>query len=152
MLPSRGGMKIVTKNSKGEEVTTRKIANTRDFIDIFSTAISVDIVSVDSLTGFILRITLPVENTPFRSDVFNERGELMNADEYQLPSTGQLVTQHILKCCIVQPQKEPRVTEYTAGRGKSTCTKSDLRAEYNAQSDIYTATMAYAGILVGFVH
>jgi hypothetical protein len=147
-LPQQGGMKIIAKNTKGEDVAIRKVADTRDFINIFSSAISVDTVSVDSLTGFILRITLPVENTPFRSDIFNERGELMNADEYELPSTGQLVTQHILKCCIVQPQKEPRVAEYTAGRGKSTCTRSELRDEYDAQSNVYSATMAYAGIPV----
>lgn len=142
-----GGMKLVVKNDKGEDVSIRKVRDLVEFINIFSNTIQVHIVSVNSLTGFILRITLPHDATPFRSNIFNERGELMNADEYELPNTGRLVTQHILKCCIVQPNKEPRIAEFS-GRNKGTCTSRQLANEYNAQSDIYDATMAYGGMPV----
>jgi hypothetical protein len=142
-----GGMKLVVKNDKGEDVSIRKVRDLVEFINIFSNTIQVHIVSVNSLTGFILRITLPHDATPFRSNIFNERGELMNADEYELPNTGRLVTQHILKCCIVQPSKEPKIAEFS-GRNKGTCTSRQLANEYNAQSDIYDATMAYGGMPV----
>ena len=72
----------------------------------------------------------------------------MNADEYQLPNTGRFVAQHILKCCIVQPRKEPKISQFTAGRDKGTCTSIQLINEYNDQSDIYNATMAYGGMPV----
>ena len=103
MNAQEGGMKIIVKNDKGEDMTIRRVRDMQEFINIFSKTIQVHNVSVNSLTGFIVRITLPVDSTPFRSDIFNERGELMNADEYHLPNTGRLVTQHILKCCIIQP-------------------------------------------------
>ena len=141
-----GGMKIIVKNDRGEDTTIRKVRDIREFTSIFSRAVGIDVVSVDSLTGFILRITLPADATPFRSDVFNERGELMNADEYQLPSTGQTVTQHILKCCIVQPQTEPKISPFASGRYKATCTLSEIREEYTNQSEIYDATLAYGGM------
>jgi hypothetical protein len=147
MNAQEGGMKLVVKNDKGEDVSIRKVRDLVEFINIFSNTINVHNVSVNSLTGFILRITLPEDATPFRSNIFNERGELMNADEYELPHTGRPVAQHILKCCIVQPQKEPRIAEFS-GRNKATCTSRQLANEYNAQSDIYDATMAYGGMPV----
>ena len=52
-----GGMKILVKNERGEDVVVRKIVDMRQFISIFSNTIHIDILSVDSLTGFILRIT-----------------------------------------------------------------------------------------------
>ena len=96
-----GGMKILVKNERGEDVVVRKIVDMRQFISIFSNTIHIDILSVDSLTGFILRITLHEDATPFRSDLFSESGELMTAEEHKQPTTGRHVTQHILKCCII---------------------------------------------------
>jgi hypothetical protein len=90
-----GGMKVIIKNSSGEDEVVRKISNIRQFISIFSNTIEIDIISVDSLTGFILRITLPEDATPFRSDIFNEAGELMTAEEHKQPTTGRFVTEHI---------------------------------------------------------
>ena len=144
----RGGMKIIVKNDRGRDTTIRKIKEKRDFISIFSNTVRVEIVSVDSLTGFILRITLPADATPFRSDIFNERGELMNADEYQLPNTGQFVTEHILKCSIVQPDSRNRVENFKSTVRKATCTSNELTQEYTAQSYLYDATMAYGGMPV----
>lgn len=143
-----GGMKIIVKNDRGRDTTIRKIKDKRDFISIFSNTVRVEVVSVDSLTGFILRITLPVDATPFRSDIFNEQGELMNADEYQLPNTGQIVTEHILKCSIVQADPRNRVEKFNSTVKKATCTSNDLTREYTAQSYLYDATMAYGGMPV----
>lgn len=143
-----GGMKIIVKNDRGEDTTIQRIKDKQDFISIFSNTMRVEIVSVDSLTGFILRIILPVDATPFRSDIFNERGELMNADEYQLPNTGQFVTEHILKCSIVQHDPSKRVEKFNSTIKKGTCTSKELTKEYTAQSLVYDATMAYGGMPV----
>ena len=143
-----GGMKVIVKNDRGEDTTIRKIKDKRDFVSIFSNTVRVDVVSVDSLTGFILRITLPADATPFRSDIFNELGELMNADEYQLPNTGQLVTEHIIKCSIVQPDPRKKVEKFNSIIKKGTCTSKELTQEYTAQSYVYESTMAYGGMPV----
>ena len=143
-----GGMKIIVKNDRGRDTTIRKIKDKRDFISIFSNTVRVEVVSVDSLTGFILRITLPADSTPFRSDIFNESGELMNADEYQLPNTGQIVTEHILKFSIVQADSRNRVEKFNSVVRKGTCTSNELTREYTAQSYLYDATMAYGGMPV----
>jgi hypothetical protein len=147
-VPQHGGMKIIIKNSSGEDEVIRKIANMQQFISIFSNTIDVDIISVDSLTGFILRITLPEDATPFRSDIFNEAGELMTAEEHKQPTTGRFVTEHILKCCIIQPYKDPQISEYTPKRRKGTCKKEEFVNEYKAQSFVYDTTMAYGGMPV----
>uniref|UniRef100_A0A6C0EYN5 Uncharacterized protein n=1 Tax=viral metagenome TaxID=1070528 RepID=A0A6C0EYN5_9ZZZZ len=147
-VPQYGGMKIIFKNSSGEDEVVRKITSMRQFISIFANTIDIDIISVDSLTGFILRITLPEDATPFRSDIFNEAGELMTAEEHKQPTTGRHVTQHILKCCIIQPYKEPQIVEYTPGRRKGTCKKEEFINEYKAQSIVYDTTMAYGGMPV----
>ena len=143
-----GGMKVIVKNDRGEDTTIRKIKDKRDFVSIFSNTVRVDVVSVDSLTGFILRITLPADATPFRSDIFNELGELMNADEYQLPNTGQFVTEHIIKCSIVQPDPRKKVEKFNSIIKKGTCTSKELTQEYTAQSYVYESTMAYGGMPV----
>ena len=71
-----GGMKIIVKNDRGRDTTIRKIKDKRDFISIFSNTVRVEVVSVDSLTGFILRITLPADSTPFRSNInYQTRGK-----------------------------------------------------------------------------
>ena len=101
-VPQYGGMKIIIKDKKGQDVVVRKLTSKKEFVSIFSNNIAIDIISVDSLTGFILRITLPEDATPFRSDIFNEVGELMTAEEHKQPTTGRLVTEHILKCCIIK--------------------------------------------------
>ena len=143
-----GGMKIIVKNEIDEDVVIRKIVDIRQFISIFSNTIHIDILSVDSLTGFILRITLPEYATPFRSDIFSDVGELMTAKEHRQPTTGKHVTQHILKCCIIQPYKEPKIGEYTVGRKKGTCTQKEFIDEYKSQSVVYDTTMAYGGMPV----
>lgn len=148
MNTQQGGMKLIVKNDKGQDITVRKIRDIEEFIRIFSNTVHVQTVSVDSLTGFILRITLPIDATPFKSDIFDERGHLMNADEYRLPNTGRPVTQHILKCCIIQPRKQPRIAPFTSGRNKGTATKQELIQEYNDQSNIYNGSMAYGGMPV----
>ena len=148
MNAQEGGMKIIVKNDKGEDMSIRRVRDMQEFIRIFSNTIQVHNVSVDSLSGFIVRITLPIDSTPFRSDIFNERGELMNADQYHLPNTGRYVTQHILKCCIVQPNKIPLIAKYSGTVNKSTCTYREILNEYNDQSLIYNATMAYGGMPV----
>jgi hypothetical protein len=148
MNAQEGGMKIIVKNEIDEDAVIRKIVDIRQFISIFSNTIHIDILSVDSLTGFILRITLPEDTTPFRSDIFNEGDELMTAEEHKQPTTGRHVTQHILKCCIIQPYKDPQIGQYTAGRRKGTCKKEEFINEYKAQSIVYDTTMAYGGMPV----
>lgn len=143
-----GGMKIILKDSTGEDVVVSKLRSKREFVSIFSNTISVEILSVDSLTGFILRITLPANATPFRSDILNEADELMTAEEHKDPATGKFVTEHILKCCIIQPEKEPSISEYTPGRRKGTCKREEFINEYKAQSIVYRTTMAYGGMPV----
>jgi hypothetical protein len=147
MNSQEGGMKIIVKNDKGEDMSIRQIEDKAVFTSIFNNTLMVETVSIFSLKGFILRITLPPDSTPFRSDIFNEEGELMNADEYQLPNTGRLVTEHILKCCIVQQKKGPIIAQFS-GRDKRTCTSEQLFQEYHNQTDIYNATMAYSGMPV----
>lgn len=141
-----GGMKIIIKDKKGQDVVVRKLTSKKEFVSIFSNTIAIDIISVDSLTGFILRITLPEDATPFRSDIFNEVGELMTAEEHKQPTTGRLVTEHILKCCIIQPYKEPQISEYTPKRRKGTCKIEEFINEYKTQSIVYDTTMAYGGM------
>jgi hypothetical protein len=143
-----GGMKVVMKNAKGENVAIREITEKRQFISIFSNTLDIQIISVNSLTGFILRITLPVDDTPFRSDIFSESGDLMTAAEHKRPDTGRVVTQHVLKCCIVQPNIDPVIEQFTTGRDKGTCTAAELLSEYNAQANVYDATLAYGGMPV----
>jgi hypothetical protein len=141
-------MKLIVKNDKGEDISIRKVRDIEEFTSIFSNTTHVQEVSVNSVSAFILSITLRHDATPFRSDIFNERDELMNADEYRLPNTGRPVTQHILKCCIIQPRPEPRIADFNPGRNKITCTSRQFFNEYNDQSDIYDATMAYGGMPV----
>ena len=143
----QGGMKIIVKNDQDEDISIHEIRDMQEFINIFSNTSKIDILSVNSLTGFILRITLPDNTSPFRSDVFNEQGELLTAEEYDLPNTGRVVTQHVLKCCIVQPTKKPIITMVN-NLDKSTCTSEELKQEYKTQSDIYRGTMAYGGMPV----
>ena len=61
-----GGMKIVINN-----IVSRNTITIEQFENIFRYATNIEIVSVNSVTGFIFRITIPENITPFRSDIID---------------------------------------------------------------------------------
>jgi hypothetical protein len=139
-----GGMKIIIKNSDGSDEVISKIKDKQQFIDIFKNIISVEEVSVSSLNGLIVRVTIPVENTPFRSDIYSENDELLNAYNYMNPDTGSLVTDLIFKCVIIQDTRYPLLDNYQKFKKEPT-PRNEFINEYNAQAYTYTATMANGG-------
>ena len=138
-----GGTKIIVKNIDGIDQVISKIKDKQQFIDIFKHVISVEEVSVSSLYGLILRITIPVENTPFRSDIYSYNDELLNASNYMNPDTGLLVTDLIFKCSIIQETRTPLI-DYKTFQKKAT-KMNEFINEYNAQAYTYTATMTNGG-------
>ena len=139
-----GGMKIVLKNIDGADQLISKIKDKQQFIDIFKHIISVEEVSVSSLYGLILRVSIPVENTPFRSDIYDENNELMNSSIYMNPNTGMLVTDIIFNCCIIQERRATSLDNYQKFKKRPTPGK-DFLNEYNAQAYTYTTTMTNGG-------
>jgi hypothetical protein len=104
----------------------------------------VEEVSVSSLRGLIVRVSIPVENTPFRSDIYSENDELLNASNYMNPDTGLLVTDLIFKCVIIQETKTPLLGNYKQFKKEPT-PMNEFTNEYNAQAYTYTATMTNGG-------
>jgi hypothetical protein len=139
-----GGTKIIVKNSDGSDKAISKIKDKQQFIDIFKHIINVEEVSISSLFGLILRVSIPVENTPFRSDIYSENDELLNASNYMNPDTGLLITDLIFKCCIIQETDTPLLENYKSFQKKPT-KRNEIINEYNAQAYIYTATMTNGG-------
>lgn len=139
-----GGMKIMLKNIDGTDQVISKIKDMQQFIDIFKHIISVEEVSVSSLYGLIVRVKIPVENSPFRSDIYSYNDELLNASNYMNPDTGLLVTDLIFKCCIIQESPNPKLDNYQKFR-KRPSTMNEFTNEYNAQAYTYTATMTNGG-------
>jgi len=138
-----GGMKIVL-NIDGTNQLVSKIKDKQQFIDIFKHIISVEEVSVSSLYGLILKVSIPVENTPFRSDIYNENNELMNSSIYMNADSGMLVTDIIFKCCIIQGSRAPSLDDYQKFKKRPT-TRKDFINEYYAQAYTYTTTMINGG-------
>jgi hypothetical protein len=139
-----GGTKIIIKNSDGSDHVISKIKDQRQFIDIFKHIINVEEVAVSSLYGLILRVTIPVENSPFRSDIYDENNELMNSSIYMNTNTGMIVTDIIFKCCIIQESRVPLLDNYQKFK-KSPTTIIGFLNEYNAQAYTYTSTMINGG-------
>jgi len=138
-----GGAKIIVKDADGIDTVIREIIDKQHFLDIFKHIISINVVSYQSLQGLILRVTIPREITPFRSDVFDENGELLTSDNYMNAATGQKVTELILKCCVIED--ETQELEQILGKKKYTTKLKNFTDEFHAQAYIYTSTMAYGG-------
>ena len=82
-----GGTKIIIKDADGIDKVVSKLENKEQFMDIFQNMISVELLSFSTAQSIVLKITIPEENTPFRSDVFDESGNLLNANNYMKPNT-----------------------------------------------------------------
>jgi hypothetical protein len=137
-----GGMKIVIN-----DIVSRDSISIEQFENIFIYATNVEIVSVNSLIGFIVRITLPENYTPFRSDIIDVDNKLMNLQINMLPTTGVKLVDIIFKICIIQEISEPRINNYESYR-KYTCTLQELTNEYFTQRKIYDTSMMNGGIPV----
>ena len=139
-----GGTKIIIKDADGIDKVVSKLENKEQFMDIFQNMISVELLSFSTAQSIVLKITIPEENTPFRSDVFDESGNLLNANNYMKPNTGKKITHHILKCMVVQ-KDGPRILYSINSEKKNAVYEKELHNEFDAQAYIYTSTMAYGG-------
>jgi hypothetical protein len=145
-MSQNGGTKIIIKDSEGRDIVVKKIEK-EQFFDIFKDTISIEILSISSLQGLILRLTLPEETTPFRSDIFSESDDLLTSANYMDITTGKRLTQHILKCCVIGPpdsKKNMNIDSYDHYK-KTTISLKDFEREFDAQAYTYTASMAYGG-------
>jgi hypothetical protein len=137
-----GGMKIVINDNVSRDLITVK-----QFEDIFRYATNIEIVSVDSLTGFIFRIKIPENITIFRSDIIDTDGKLMNLQSNMLPNTGVKIVDVIFKICIIQEKRGPKINNFNS-INKISCTLQKLKDEYNTQRKIYDTSMINGGIPV----
>jgi hypothetical protein len=137
-----GGMKIVIN-----DIVSRNTITSVQFENIFRYTTNIEIVSVSSVTGFIFRITIPENITPFRSDIIDTDNKLMNLERNMLPNTGLKLIDIIFKICIIQNEPEPKIDNFCSIYKKS-CTLKELNNEYYIQRRIYNTTMANGGIPV----
>jgi hypothetical protein len=135
-----GGMKIVIN-----ETVSRENITDAQFVTIFQHTTNVEIVSTGSLTGFIIRVTIPEEFSPFQSDIVDSSGNLLEAEQYMRPETGVKLTTIIFKLCIIQSKTGPDIDVYDSAN-KATCTLQELKDEYYTQRKVYDTSMSYAGI------
>jgi hypothetical protein len=135
-----GGMKIVINDTVSRENITEA-----QFVSIFQHTTNVEIVSTGSLTGFIIRATIPAEFSPFQSDIVDSSGNLLEASQYMHPTTGVTLTDIIFKLCIIQNKSFPDIDDYNSVH-KGTSTLQELKDEYYTQRKVYDTSMSYAGI------
>jgi hypothetical protein len=135
-----GGMKIVTNDTVSRENITEE-----QFVSIFQHTTNVEIVSTGSLTGFIIRATVPAEFSPFQSDIVDSSGNLLEASQYMHHATGVKLTNIIFKLCIIQNKSGSHIDDYNSVH-KGTITFQELKDEYYTQRKVYDTSMSYAGI------
>jgi hypothetical protein len=137
-----GGMKIVINN-----IVSRNTITIEQFENIFRYATNVETVSENSVTGFIFRITIPENITPFRSDIIDIDNKLMNLEKNMLANTGLKLIDIVFKICIIQNERKPEIENFNSIYKKS-CTLKELENEYYIQRKIYDTTMTNGGIPV----
>ena len=135
-----GGMKIVIN-----DIVSRENITEAQFVDIFQHTTNVEIISTGSLTGFIIRATIPEEFSPFQSDIVDSSGNLLEASQYIHPKTGVKLTNIIFKLCIIQNKSVPNIDDYNSVH-KGTSTLQELKDEYYTQRKVYDTSMSYGGI------
>jgi FMN phosphatase YigB (HAD superfamily) len=113
--------------------------------DILQKATAIETISVESLTGLIMRIDIPESLTPFRSDIFSEQNTLLNSENYMLSDTGMKITQLVLKCCIVQKSPQPELVNYGSTYRKRPVNLSEMVNEFKAQLYAYRKTLHLGG-------
>jgi len=138
----KGGIKLIADS---------KVVNHFDhaalFTEILKKAVSIETLSVASLTGLLLRVNIPEDRTPFRSDVVDEQNRPLHSNTYLLPDTGIKVTQLVLKCCIIQ-ELNSRILElddYQSKYRKKPAKLSELVREFKTQRLAYSQTLKLGG-------
>lgn len=139
-LTQNGGMKIVIN-----DIVSRENITEEQFVSIFQHTTNVEIVSTGSLTGFIIRATIPAEISSFQSDIVDSSGNLLEAAQYMHPKTGVKLTNIIFKLCIIQNKSSPNIDDYNLVH-KGTSTLQELKDEYYTQRKVYDTSMSYGGI------
>lgn len=137
-----GGIKIIADSKVVNQFDHKTL-----FIEILKKTVSVETLSVASLTGLLLRLNIPEDRTPFRSDVVDEQNRPLHSDTYMLPNTGIKITQLVLKCCIIQEldSKLLELDNFHSKYRKKPAKLSEMVREFKTQRLAYEQTLKLGG-------
>jgi hypothetical protein len=150
-----GGIKVMV--GKTDDATdpnnnplSRQLLSLDNFLNVLNQVTNVDVISVSSLSSFIVTVHLPEEPVLFRSDTIAQDNEYLQVGKIMDEKSGKIIRQIVLKICILKNNNVGRtVTPAFVNNGrnveKEAVSVFDFNNEYEIQRYLYSSMMSYSG-------
>jgi hypothetical protein len=155
MKEQDGGIKVMLgrtddASDSHNNPLTRQLLTADMFSNVLNNVTNVDVISVSSLSSFIITVHLPEEPVLFRSDTIAQDDEFLQVGKIMDEKSGKIIRQIVLKICILKNNGNARIvtpTFTTNGRNheKEAVSVLDFTNEYEIQRYLYSSMMSYSG-------
>ena len=144
-----GGVKVIIGMVEGaskEKPINREVLTIEQFQRILNTAINLEVISCSSLNSFVVKVQLAEGRDFFKSDMVGEDGKKLDFLEIMDSKSGRVITEIILKICIIGHSAEP--ADYVFNKksfDKRAVSVPEFLNEYQTQRYLYSAMMSTSG-------
>jgi hypothetical protein len=150
-----GGIKVMIgrtddASDPNNNPLTRQVLTADLFSNVLNHVTNVDVISVSSLSSFVVTAHLPEEPALFRSDTIAQDDEYLQVGKIMDEKSGKIIRQIVLKICILKNNSGARTVTPTftvSGRNheKEAVSVLDFTNEYEIQRYLYSSMMSYSG-------
>ena len=150
-----GGIKVMVGRTDdaadpNNNPLSRQLLSLDNFLNVLNQVTNVDVISVSSLSSFIVTVHLPEEPVLFRSDTIAQDNEYLQVGKIMDEKSGKIIRQIVLKICILKNNSVGRtVTPAFVNNGrnveKEAVSVFDFNNEYEIQRYLYSSMMSYSG-------
>ena len=150
-----GGIKVMIgrtddASDPNNNPLTRQLLTADLFSNVLNHVTNVDVISVSSLSSFVVTVHLPEEPVLFRSDTIAQDDEYLQVGKIMDEKSGKIIRQIVLKICILKNNSGARIATPTftvSGRNheKEAVSVLDFTNEYEIQRYLYSSMMSYSG-------
>ena len=155
MKEQDGGIKVMVGRTDdaadpNNNPLSRQLLTANLFSNVLNHVTNVDVISVSSLSSFVITVHLPEEPVLFRSDTIAQDDEFLQVGKIMDEKSGKIIRQIVLKICILKNNSHARIvtpTFTTNGRNheKEAVSVLDFTNEYEIQRYLYSSMMSYSG-------
>ena len=106
MKEQDGGIKVMVGRTDdaadpNNNPLSRQLLTANLFSNVLNHVTNVDVISVSSLSSFVITVHLPEEPVLFRSDTIAQDDEFLQVGKIMDEKSGKIIRQIVLKICIL---------------------------------------------------
>jgi hypothetical protein len=155
MKEQDGGIKVIVgrtgdTSDPNNNPLNRQLRSIDTFSNVLNRVTNVHVLSVSSLSSFIVNVDLPEEPVLFRSDTIAQDDEYLQAGKLMDETSGKVIRHIVLKICILKRDSNAKIptpvfTISGINHEKEAVGVVDFTNEYEIQRYLYSSMMSYSG-------